>query len=123
MSEKLTLREKLDLIDSWLCDSADGGRLANILSAVRGPDASTADAPTVKQETTNVIRHEAFPKAWGLARGEHGPRISQTGWDTRTTAVTFVSPRLDEKTYHGVGWHFTGHVEVAWAALQSLLRK
>lgn len=56
-----TLRAKLDLIDDMLL-SQDGRDLYNILSALRGPDASGGAALLVKSETTAAIRGAAFPK-------------------------------------------------------------
>ncbi len=117
----MTLREKLDLIDGWLCETgSDARKLGDILSAIRGPDVQNSDH--VKHDSTNVIRRVAFPLAWGRAGGGL-LGANQTGWDTYETAKEFVSPRdYNEKAeymtrHNGVGWHFMNHVEQAAKAL------
>lgn len=138
--KELTLREKLDIIDGWLCDTTgnDARKLSNILSALRGPDNDNDDITRhVKDSSTNVIRREAFPLAWGRAGGvpwsPGNDRQSMAGWDTSDTAEKFVSPRdngglrEDQKNYierhNGCGWHFMQHVEQAAEALGLIKRE
>jgi hypothetical protein len=58
-----TLREKLDVIDEWLC-GPDGRSLAAVLSATRGPDSGSG-----KPYTTVPIRRKAFPKLAEASKG------------------------------------------------------
>lgn len=56
----ITLASALDIIDQLLCHVHIGKDLANILSALRGPDDEDYDT---KAATTCRVRRLAFPKA------------------------------------------------------------
>lgn len=59
MTEPVTLREMLDVIDRFLARKGEeAARLALVLSALRGPD---TDNFSLKEKTTAVIRATAFP--------------------------------------------------------------
>jgi len=112
MTEKL--RKVLDQIDKALCDSEIGEPLANILSALRGPD--VAGNETVKYHTTQVIRSAAFPKLAKLARDTGNVIGGSKIWLMAKPENTFFCcDRCDPDT--NAGTHFTAHVRRAAADL------
>ncbi len=135
------LREKLDLIDGWLCDSDEGRDLWYVLSGLRGPDDQSAEMKEIKTKTTAHIRSLAFPKfsahrpdvyptphrLSGQAYNVHGLEVAAEG----TVPMTHrkVNEMLDLATKpRGEGGeflniqllyiHFLGHVKRALGVLR-----
>lgn len=101
----LTLRQKLDIIDGWLCEL--GARdLADVLSAIRGPD---SENDGLKSVTTMVIRTAAFPKT----------AAESTGWNQDYTGWMFAMPEdvYQNPIFTEDSWHFRHHAELAAKAL------
>ena len=60
MEKPTTVVEVLDIIDEFIISNSNQGELLySILTALRGPDISTNE---LKQNTTAIIRANAFPK-------------------------------------------------------------
>jgi hypothetical protein len=95
------LRAELDRIEDFLM-GPHGAELANVLSALRGPD--FPDVDHVKEETTIHIRRAAFPR---LAAQLSSFRLGWALWTDRP----FKMPRP------GTG-HFYAHVRTAAIALK-----
>jgi hypothetical protein len=109
MNEKLRVR--LDLIDQWLLDEDIGKDLGIILSAVRGPDKEFSDFQ--KNNYTNPIRREAFPRTFKAALGYHLTG-SASCWYVRDTAEVYRSERPEKDENRS---HYEVHVHAAALAL------
>lgn len=104
----LTLREKLDIIDGWLCEPEGGKELSAVLSAIRGPDKDGMHS--VKADTTAVIRTKAFPKL----------RAAKYNWVTHVHVpwgMAAPTHRLNMTDAKKAGEHFARHIRKAAEAL------
>ena len=103
------LRDALDVIQGFLLDPAIGGELADVLSALRGPD---SDDMQMKIRTTNHIRRAAFPEMekpliTGIVDGTALRR-----WD-----LWVEGPMNITHPIHNQSPHFLSHIRRAREAL------
>lgn len=95
MKVPTTIREALDVIDTFIITEPHGNELWNILSGLRGPDHEDDE---LKGRTTDVIRATALPKSRGRVAGAY----AGVGIPFDSTGLTKNKP------------HFCIHVQ--WAA-------
>lgn len=98
-----TLRAELDRIQDFLM-GPEGGDLADVLSALRGPD---VEPDYVKDRTTVHIRRAAFPK---LSLGSSAAFTAHSRW-TMWTREPFYPAAAN-------GNHFRIHAENAGRVLE-----
>lgn len=113
------LREFLDQIDRMLLDPEVGGSLADVLSALRGPD-DLDGRQRLKEQTTIPIRRAAFPRVCEINIPSQVPLIfprtndtARTRWDTYRPSGQAEGVFLN-RTRWG---HFENHAQDAAHAL------
>jgi len=120
MKEKYpaTLRGMLDLIDEALCEAEYRGDLADVLSALRGPDEyKFGQNRQYKIDMTAPIRGAAFPKLASsrLIESDGCHYASTAGWQITANPREVRMPRRGPSP----AWdHFLNHAYVAAKALR-----
>lgn len=106
MAIKPSVRTILDQIDEFLC-GPDGLELADILSALRGPDHNyDCGTSLLKERTTTHIRAAAFPL---LKAKNESRRKYNIDWSFQQEKSLVI----DNYIHH----HFLGHIRMAREAL------
>lgn len=114
-----TLRKILDDIEEALM-GPDGGQLADVLAALRGPD---NESDELKSATTNHIRAAAFPKLiYSIEYPTYDDKIRFQRWDvSRVRNAIPTNHGLDRhrgSVLYGASDHFLDHVIKAAKVLE-----
>ena len=119
-----TAAEMLDLIDEFLAarhddNSQEGAFLLNILTALRGPDASGPNSDWLKKRTTSPIRAAAFPKLYARTLTSHD--VDPVLISGMVMGGHFHLPPQGDPIFAGLKFderHFFVHVDLAAGTLQ-----